>query len=106
MITVAQLIASSLSPIVARYFGFKQIFVGGLLATAIALGLIGVFVRLEMNLTTVVMISLDLAVYQFTMGYFLVYVGIVAEERAANICIFMNWILMLLLMMTTIILFQ
>ena len=73
---------------------------------AVALGLIGVFAKLGMNTALIVMTSVDLAIYQLTIGYFLVYVGIVSEERAANICNFVNWILMLLLMMTTIILFE
>ena len=80
LITVAQLVASSLSPIMGRYFGFKQIFVGGLALIAVALALIGMFARLGINTALVVMMSMDLAIYQLTMGYYLVYVGIVSEE--------------------------
>lgn len=74
--------------------------------TTVSLSLIGVFARFRMNSALVVMMSVDLAIYQLTIGYYLVYVGIVSEERSANICFFVSWILMLALMMTTIILFE
>ena len=60
-----------------------------------------------MNTCLVVTMMVDLAIYQLTMGNSMfVYIGTVAEERSASIAICMNWTLTLLLMLTTIILFQ
>ena len=107
MITLAQLIAALLGPLLAICLNFRQIFVGGLTLIAVSMALIGLFAKLGMNSALVITMMVDLAIYQLTMGnYMFVYIGSVAEERSASIALFLNWTGTLILMLTTIILFQ
>ena len=74
---------------------------------AVSMALIGLFAKLGMNSALVITMMVDLAIYQLTMGnYMFVYIGSVAEERSASIALFLNWTGTLILMLTTIILFQ
>ena len=107
MITLAQLIAALIGPLLAICLNFRQIFVGGLTLIAVSMALIGLFAKLGMNSALVITMMVDLAIYQLTMGnYMFVYIGSVAEERSASIALFLNWTGTLILMLTTIILFQ
>ena len=79
MITLAQLIAALLGPLLTICLNFRQIVIGGLTFIAVSMALIGLFAKLGMNSALVITMMVDLAIYQLTMGNYLwVYIGSVA----------------------------
>ena len=64
--------------------------------------LIGLFAMLNKNNLVVVCMMIDLFFYQITLGtYTWVYIGQVAEEKAASLAVFTIWFFVLVLALTT-----
>ena len=102
LLMISQVVAACCTPFIGRIAGIKTIFVAGMLIMGLFLFLIGLFAMLDMNNLVVICMMIDLFCYQTTLGSFTwVYIGQVAEEKAASLAIFNIWFFVFVLALTT-----
>ena len=102
LLMISQVVAACCTPFIGGIAGIKTIFVFGMFAMGVLLFLIGLFAMLNQNNWVVICMMADLFIYQITLGSFTwVYVGQVAEEKAASLAIFNIWFFVFVLALTT-----
>ena len=102
LLMITQFVANLFVPFVGKLAGIKTIFVYGMFVMGVLLFLIGLFAMLNKNNLVVLTMMVDLAVFQLTLGALTwVYIGQVAEEKAASLAVFGIWFWTFVLALTT-----